>query len=370
LALLFGGKSGEHEVSIASANSIYNALDKSKYEVILIGIDKSGRWLLPIQSKVLTHSSNPLLVKLNKEKQTVSMVPFEAQNQLMPLEPNNSPSPVGMKFDVVMPVLHGTFGEDGTIQGLLELANIPYVGSGVLGSAVGMDKEVARRLLRDAGVPVVPFKTLKRHEFNKNPDATIAEVTKTFGFPHFVKPANMGSSVGVNKVKNEKEARAKYENAFAYDTKVLAEKGINARELEIAVLGNHEPKASCVGEVIPHHEFYSYEAKYVDENGADLKAPAEELSPELITKIQKYAIQAFKALECRGMARVDFFLDKDTGEIYLNEINTIPGFTKISMYPRLWEASGLPYSKLLDELIDLAVEIHKEKNSLKTSYEP
>jgi D-alanine-D-alanine ligase len=288
---------------------------------------------------------------------------------LVPVEGAGSVAPGSSAFDVIVPILHGTYGEDGTIQGLLELANIPYVGSGVLGSAVGMDKDVARRLMRDAGIPVVPFKTIRKSEFIASPEKVINDVVAELGLPHFVKPANAGSSVGVNKVKTKDAALAQYQNAFSYDTKVLAEKAINARELECSVLGNHFPKASCVGEVIPKHEFYSYEAKYIDENGADLKIPAE-ISPTVSARIQNLATQAFEILECRGMARVDFFMDKKTEELYLNEINTIPGFTKISMYPKMWEASGLKYSDLLDELIRLALEIHEEKSSLKRSYEP
>jgi D-alanine-D-alanine ligase len=309
-----------------------------------------------------------MLVKLNKEKETVSLVPFESKSQLLTVDGTSGRSLGTSSFDVIIPILHGTFGEDGTIQGLLELANIPYVGSGVLGSAVGMDKDVARRLLRDSGVPIVPFKTLRKNEFKANPKKIISEVIAEFGLPHFVKPANLGSSVGVNKVKTEGGALALYENSFSYDTKVLAEKAIDARELECSVLGNHFPKASCVGEVIPNHEYYSYEAKYIDENGADLKIPAV-ISPQISKRVQDLAVKAFEVLECRGMARVDFFLDKKTDELYLNELNTIPGFTKISMYPKMWEASGLKYSDLLDELIRLAVEAHEEKSSLKRSFE-
>ena len=349
--------------------SVYQALDKSKYEVTMVGIDKGGRWLLPDQTKLLSNSANPRLVKLNKEAGTVSLVPFESKQQLVPME-SQMPTTTPGAFDVVIPILHGTYGEDGTIQGLLELANIPYVGAGVLGSALGMDKDASRRLLQAGGIPVVQYRSIRRSEFNKNAQKIVDEVNAAFKLPYFVKPANAGSSVGVSKIKNQADAMAKIKAAFAYDTKVLVEQGVNARELEVSVLGNDEPKASIVGEIIPTHEFYSYEAKYIDENGAALKIPAENVTPELTKRLQELAVKAFKLLECRGLARVDFFLDRDTKELYLNEINTLPGFTKISMYPKLWEASGLPYAKLLDELIRLAQERHAEKNALKTSYDP
>lgn len=368
VGILFGGKSGEHEVSIVSATNVFNALDKNKYDVTLIGIDKTGRWLLPDQTVLLANSANPRLVKLNREQRAVSFVPFESEKSLVPV--NSDPSASGARFDVIVPILHGTYGEDGTIQGLLELSNLPYVGSGVLGSSVGMDKDVSKRLFAAAGIPVVPCKVLRRHEFAKRKDAMVDEVVRDLGLPFFVKPANMGSSVGVHKVKTREEAAKKIEDSFRYDTKILAEKGVAARELECAVLGNDEPKASIVGEIIPTHEFYSYEAKYLDENGAHLKIPAEGLPAAMTSKIQDLAVKAFRALELRGLARVDFFLDKNTGELFLNEVNTIPGFTQISMYPKLWMASGMTYAGLLDELIRLALEQHAEKNSLKTSFDP
>ncbi len=365
VAILFGGESGEHEVSIVSATSVFKALDKNKYDVSLIGIDKSGRWLLPQDTQLLAKSPNPRLIQLNKELQSVALTPYSSQTPVISLVGEQK----NQTFDVLIPILHGTNGEDGTIQGLLELTKIPYVGSGVLGSCVGMDKDVSRRLLAQAGIPVVPTLTLRRHEFQKNPEATIEQCIQKLGLPFFVKPANSGSSVGVHKIKTKAEAKEKFLDAFSFDTKVLAEQAVAARELECAVLGNHDPKASIIGEIIPNHEFYSYEAKYMDENGADLKIPAIGMTPELTQKLQTLAIQTFRCLELRGMARVDFFLDKNTGAIYLNEVNTIPGFTSISMYPKLWEASGLPYPKLLDQLIQLAIENKKEKLSLKTDYQ-
>lgn len=382
IAVIFGGKSGEHEVSISSAISVYNALDKSKYDVALIGIDKSGRWLMPSEARVLAHAENPRLLKLNQEKETFSLVPFESNRQLISVEEthtsssssSSTPAPANVqsdsKFDVIIPILHGPHGEDGTVQGLLELSNIPYVGSGVLGSSLGMDKDVSRRLLKADGIPVVPTIVVRKHEYTKNEEKIIEEAVTKFDFPFFVKPANMGSSVGVHKVNSVSEAAQKFANAFSFDNKILIEQAIDARELECSVLGNAEPEASIVGEIIPKHEFYSYEAKYIDENGASLEIPAKNITKEVIEQIRKLSIRAFKVLECSGLARVDFFLDRQSGQIYLNEINTIPGFTKISMYPKLWEASGKPYSQLLDELIELALERHAEKNSLKTSFEP
>jgi len=365
VAILFGGKSGEHEVSIVSATSVYKALDKSKYDVTLVGIDKDGRWLMPQDTQLLANTKNPRLIKLSQEQNTVALLPFKSASPLVAVTSSKAQS---SSFDVVIPLLHGTYGEDGTIQGLLELAQMAYVGSGVVGSSVGMDKDISRRLLAQAGIPVVPTLTIRKNDFLKSPKNFLQHAEKTLGLPFFVKPANSGSSVGVHKVKSLDEAMAKFEDAFAFDTKVLAEKAVSARELECAVLGNHDPKASIIGEIIPRHEFYTYEAKYIDENGADLKIPAENVSPDIIAKMQKLSIEAFKTLELRGLARVDFFLDKKTNELFLNEVNTIPGFTSISMYPKLWEASGVPYSQLLDELIRLAMEVRTERNELKTTY--
>ena len=369
VAILFGGKSGEHEVSIVSALSIYKALDKTKYEVTLVGLDKTGRWLLPDQAQMLAQSDNPRLIALNQAKNTVSLLPFQSDTTIVSVESSSSKNS-STKFDVILPILHGTYGEDGTVQGLLELANIPYLGSGVLGSSLCMDKDMAKRILRDAGIPIVPFLTVHKHQFKANAAKIIDDAIRKFGLPFFVKPANMGSSVGVHKVKTEKDAMTLLKDSFEYDTKVLIEQSIDARELEVAVLGNHDPQPSIVGEIIPRHEFYSYEAKYIDAEGADLKIPADKLSQEVADRVRNLAVEAFRALECAGLARVDFFLDQKTNKIYLNEVNTIPGFTSISMYPKLWEATGVPYAKLLDRLIELALERHGERNALKTTYEP
>jgi len=370
VALIFGGKSGEHEVSIVSAMSIYKALDKNKYDVQLVGIDKTGRWLLPKEIKGLVEAQNPRLIKLNEIKNSVCLLPFDAKEQLLPLsESGQTVTNASQHVDVFFPVLHGTYGEDGTIQGLLELANAPFVGSSVLGSAVGMDKDVAKRLLRDSGIPVVPFLCFKKFEFLKDAENILQKSENEFSYPYFVKPANMGSSVGVSKVKNKQDALKCFQLAFEYDTKVIVEQAIDGREIECSVLGNNFPQASVLGEVIPQAEFYDYKAKYIDADGAILKIPAEDIPDEIRLKIKNIAIHSFQVLELMGMARVDFFLDKKTHAIYVNEVNTIPGFTSISQYPKLWEASGLPYTKLLDRLIELALERHQDKNALKTTFE-
>jgi len=283
------------------------------------------------------------------------------------LEREKPGTPLG-KLDVIFPVLHGPYGEDGTVQGLLELADIPYVGAGVLGSAVGMDKDVQKRLLRGAGVPVVPFVVTTRARWSADA-VTVSAQACGLGLPLFVKPANLGSSVGITKVKAVDDLAAAVANALDYDNKVLIEKGIDAREIECAVLGNEDAQASVPGEICPKAEFYSYEAKYVDENGATLLIPAP-LTEAEATTVRKLAVQVFQLLDCAGMARVDFFLERGTGQWYVNELNSIPGFTTISMYPKLWEASGLPYRELIGRLIDLALERHAQRRGLKKSYTP
>lgn len=359
VGIIFGGKSTEHEVSLQSAKNVVVALDKEKYEPVLIGIDKTGRWLRSGGANYLLHSENPKLIALNKKTaQGMVLVPGE-EKQLMLLQGGEA----NQALDVVFPVLHGPLGEDGTMQGLLKLMDIPFVGPGVLGSAVGMDKDVQKRLLRDAGIPVAKFLTLRLRDKDT---ISFARVKKELGLPLFVKPANAGSSVGVSKVKSEADFRSGVEDALKYDSKILIEEGIDGREIECAVLGNEDPIASVPGEIKPNHEFYSYEAKYIDENGAVAEIPAK-LSAATMKKVQETAIAAFKTLECEGMARVDSFVTKD-GKVLVNEINTIPGFTKISMYPKLWEASGLPYSKLLDRLIELALARAKREKLLATNF--
>lgn len=358
VGILFGGKSAEHEVSLQSAKNVADAIDKNKYEVSLIGIDKSGRWLLPNQSQFLLNESNPKLIKLNNEnEQSVTLIP-QSGGELTNLTDVESRTSI----DVVFPILHGPFGEDGTVQGLLKLANIPFVGASVLGSAIGMDKDVMKRLLRDAGIPVAKFLV-----FKKGGAVDFETVSKELGLPLFIKPANLGSSVGVSKVKNKEEFDKAITDAFQYDTKILIEETIVGREIECSVLGNQDPIASVPGEILPSHEFYSYEAKYIDENGAALKIPAD-ISEKEKEQIQELAIKTFKTLECEGLGRVDFFL-KESGELVVIEINTIPGFTKISMYPQLWEASGISYTELIDRLLQLAIERFDREQGLKTAFD-
>jgi len=360
VGILFGGKSAEHEVSLQSAKNIVEAIDKDMYEVVLIGIDKQGHWYLNETSRFLLHAENPKLIALNRSSDNVVLVPSEKDNHLISLSTNQS---LG-RIDVVFPVLHGPFGEDGTVQGLLKLFDIPFVGAGVLGSAVGMDKDVMKRLLRDAGIPVPKFLVFHEHELGK---INFEQVSKHLGLPVFVKPANLGSSVGIHKIKDESQFKPALEDAFQYDTKILFEEFIQGREIECSVLGNENPLVSIPGEIIPQHEFYSYEAKYIDEKGARLVIPAR-LSSEVTKQIQSLALQSYKVLCCEGMARVDFFV-RDEKEIFISEINTIPGFTKISMYPKLWEASGIPYTELIDRLIQLALERFGRERKLKISYD-
>ncbi len=357
VALLFGGKSAEHEVSLRSAENVANAIDKDKYDVVLIGIDKSGKWLLGDSSTQLLDKTNPKLYKLNSSSSdSVALVP-QGGGAISNLTDTNSKTSI----DVVFPILHGPFGEDGTVQGLFKLANVPFVGAGVLGSAVGMDKDVMKRLLRDAGIPIGKFIALKHDE-----RVSFAQAKKELGLPLFIKPANMGSSVGVSKVETKKEFDSAIKQAFTFDTKILIEEFIKGREVECAVLGNENPIASVPGEVVVKDSFYSYETKYIDENGAIIEIPAK-VSKKTAKDIQKIAIKTFKALNCEGFGRVDCFLKKD-GKIIVNEINTIPGFTSISMYPKLWEASGMSYTKLIDRLIQLALERFEKEKRLKTSY--
>jgi D-alanine-D-alanine ligase len=355
VGILFGGKSAEHEVSLQSAKNIFSAIDKEKYAPILIGIDKSGVWHLHDEATFLLNESDPKYIKLSESKSTTALVP--ASNGTL----SNASIP---SLDVVFPILHGPFGEDGTVQGLLKLAHIPFVGASVLGSAIGMDKDVMKRLLRDARIPIGKFIALKSEE--KIP--SYEDIKKNIGIPCFIKPANLGSSVGVSKVHDEKEYSESIKNAFLYDSKILIEEYIKGRELECAVLGNENPEASIVGEIIPLHEFYSYEAKYIDSEGARVEIPAK-IPDEIMKKIQSIAIETFKVLSCEGLGRVDIFLT-DKNEIIVNEINTIPGFTKISMYPKLWKASGISYAELIDRLITLAIERFEKEQKIQTSYFP
>ncbi|WP_425058979.1 D-alanine--D-alanine ligase A [Sporomusa carbonis] len=360
VGILFGGRSTEHEVSLQSAKNIIDAIDKEKYNITLIGIDKTGHWYLNDSSRFLLNSNDPKYIALHTTDKDVVIVPGEERQKLLCISDRS----ISGTIDVVFPVLHGPYGEDGTVQGLLKLANIPFVGAGVLGSAVGMDKDVTKRLLRDAGIPIAKF--LVCHKWDRD-NFNFYEISRQLGLPLFVKPANAGSSVGVSKVKNEQQFIKAVQEAFEFDTKVLIEEFVEGREVECAVLGNENPIASSVGEIIAQQEFYSYEAKYIDENGAILEIPAK-LPDDIVKMIQELAVKTFKVLCCEGMARVDFFLTKDNKAI-VNEINTIPGFTKISMYPKLWEISGITYGELIDKLIQLALDRHAREQHLKTSYD-
>ena len=357
VAILCGGKSAEHEVSLQSAKNVAEAIDKDKYEILLIGIDKTGKWLLPDQSQFLLNANDPKLIALNrKNEERVALVP-QSGGTLTDFTNENSIAAI----DVVFPILHGPFGEDGTVQGLLKLAGVPFVGAGVLGAAVGMDKDVMKRLLRDAGIPIGKFLVFKQED-----PIDFERVSSELGLPFFIKPANLGSSVGVIKGKGREEFDKAFNNAFQYDTKIVIEEFIDGKEIECAVLGNQNPIASGVGEIIPSHEFYSYDAKYIDEHGASLEVPAK-ISDDVRERVRELAIKTFKTLSSEGLGRVDFFLKKDGGLI-VNEINTMPGFTKISMYPRLWEAAGISYSSLIDRLIELATERFERELKLKSSY--
>lgn len=353
VAILFGGKSAEHEVSVRSARSIAEAMDAKKYDVVLMGITKSGVWLPPHSPRALLAGKNASVS--SHQTQGVGLVP-EGAGELSGAH-KGPPDAI----DVVFPILHGPFGEDGTVQGVLRLANVPFVGAGVLGSAVGMDKDVMKRLLRDAGIPIPKFLVAR-------PESPVPfrQAKKELGLPLFVKPANLGSSVGISKVRNEKEFGKAVREALRFDTKVIIEEFIEGCEVECAVLGNEHPIASLPGELILKSEFYSYEAKYLEPDAMIPQIPAR-LPKTLIKKIQALAVKTFQTLSCEGMGRVDFFVTGG-GKIYVNEINTIPGFTSISMYPKLWEASGIPYAKLIDTLIELAIARFKKQQKLKTSY--
>ena len=357
--MVFGGRSGEHEVSLMSARSVMNALDRNKYDVIPMGITKHGEWVV---------AGDPL-AELEREA-------TEGRGRPAAWEP---PSRTALEdalgvcqhlagaVDVVFPVLHGPYGEDGTLQGLLEMANVPYVGSGVLGSALAMDKSLTKVVLRAKGLPVVDHDLVLRALWEEDAGGVVARLEDSIGYPCFVKPANLGSSVGVSKVHGRAELRDAVDLAGRYDRKVLVEKAVNAREIECSVLGNEHPEVSTLGEVVPQREFYDYVAKYHD-HGTQLVIPAD-LPPETEAEIKGLAVRAFVALDCAGMARADFFVCKDTSRVYVNELNTIPGFTSVSMYPKLWEASGLSYARLADRLIELALERYRDRVRNRTSYD-
>lgn len=393
VGVLFGGRSGEHEVSLLSATSILSAIDTDKYEVVPIGISKQGRWLAAAHAERLlkgepVHAPRHLRAGDPEATPTAAVLargeavivpPVPAESGPTSLVPVHTASPSAswapdqaVSVDVVFPVLHGTFGEDGTVQGLLELADIPYVGSGVLGSAAGMDKDVMKRLFREARLPIVAHVTVLRLDWESNPRRVRKAVEARLRYPVFVKPANLGSSVGVSKAHDAAELGPAIDEAARYDRKVLVEQGVGgkgrrAREIECSVLGNDEPQASVPGEIVPAKEFYDYAAKYLEE-GSRLVIPAQ-LSKAQAKLVREMAVRAFQAVDCAGLARVDFLMEPRSEKVYVNEINTMPGFTAISMYPKLWEASGVPYRELVDRLIRLAFERHAEKKRNRYSRE-
>lgn len=357
VALIFGGRSAEHEISLRSIKNVFEALDKSQFEAFLIGISKEGSWYHIPSAETLKKIMALSDKQLPKEVNPTSLICRNGKPAFCLLDKN-----ITFEVDVAFPVLHGTFGEDGTIQGLFKMMNLPFVGCGVLGSAVGMDKEIAKRLLTYASIPNAEYVVLTHH--NK---MNFHDIKNKLGLPFFIKPSSSGSSVGVHKIKSEADFEPKLKDAFQYDEKILAEEFIDGREIECSVMGlNESPEASLPGEIVPTHEFYSYEAKYLDDNGAKTEIPAK-LSPELIKKVQTIAIKTYQTLACDGLARVDFFIRKN-GDVYINEINTIPGFTSISMYPKMWEASGLGYSQLITQLIEFALIKGKRDNELFFSY--
>lgn len=362
LGIILGGRSGEHEVSLMSSRSVLAVLDRDKYEITEIGIDHEGTWwsgehVIDAMEKgntqglfrvfLLPEPGKTILYKRTVENGTETITPYT-------------------ELDVVFPVLHGTFGEDGTLQGFFEMADIAYVGAGVVGSSVGMDKSVFKDVMRANDIPVSEWIVCTRKDIESGIDEIIEQAEALTSYPMFVKPANLGSSVGITKVKNRSDLYEGLMEAARYDRRILVERGINAREIEISVLGNENPKASTPGEIVPSDEFYSYNAKYLD-GESELFIPAP-VSDDLIEKVKELAVKTYKAIDCAGMARVDFLLDKDSSELYINEVNTIPGFTSISMYPKLWDASGLPYPALIDELIELALDRKRERNKSKRTF--
>ena len=365
VGIIFGGRSGEHEVSLRSARSVMDALDKTRYEILPIGITKEGRW-------IAGENALPALKEGGREVNPAALLGEPREKALMSIEPGDEVGSLRLHsvatVDVIFPVLHGPYGEDGTVQGLLELADIPYVGSGVVGSAVGMDKAIFKAVMQSHGIPVVPYQLVLRSEWESEPDAVITRVEAALSYPLFAKPANMGSSVGVSKARDREDLIVALNKASRYDRRLIVEQGVvDAREIEVSVLGNGRPIASVPGEVVPGDEFYSYQDKYVNDD-AQLLIPAP-LSEELAEEARAVAVHAYRAIDAAGLARVDFLLEKVSGKLWLNELNTIPGFTSISMYPKLWEATGVPYSELIDRLIQLALERHADKCRNQTSYD-
>ncbi|MFZ7102628.1 MAG: D-alanine--D-alanine ligase family protein [Peptococcaceae bacterium] len=357
VGLLFGGRSGEHEVSLNSANAIVRSLNKEKYDVIPIGIGKNGVWYAPVEEDDIKNFSSDKY--LGSE---VALLP-QPDTKLIALRPNREP----IRLDMIFPIIHGTYGEDGTLQGLLDLATIPYVGAGVLGSAVGMDKVLMKKIFAYHNLPQVNFTYVYRKDIEENINGALEKIINKIAFPMFIKPANLGSSVGIGKAKNIDQLTEALLEAGKYDRKVVIEEGKEVREIEVSILGNDNPAVSMPGEIIPCNEFYDYKAKYIDDKSI-LEIPAK-LPPEIISQLQNLAVEAYQALDCAGLARLDFFLCKNTGRLYINEINTLPGFTAISMYPKLWEFSGIKMEQLLDQLISLAFSRHREICKNKTNYD-
>jgi D-alanine-D-alanine ligase len=379
VGVLYGGRSGEHEVSLASAAAVLANLDRTRYDPIPIRIDRDGRWAIAERPPTAMSAADVIqqarieAARPARASREVHLVARPSAETILSIDRRDSARDTpdqsivtGLNLDVIFPVLHGPYGEDGTIQGLLELANVPYVGAGVLASAVGMDKALMKVVFAANGLPVGPYRTLLRHVWERDRDAAAAEIESALGYPVFVKPANLGSSVGISKAGDHAALVDAVDLAGTFDRKIVVEAAIpGAREIECAVLGNDEPEASIPGEVIPSREFYDYEAKYLD-SGSVVQIPAD-LTPDAAAAIQRLSIRAFQAIDCAGMARVDFLVERATGTIYVNEVNTIPGFTTISMYAKLWEASGLPYPALIERLVTLALERHAEKQRLRTT---
>jgi D-alanine-D-alanine ligase len=377
--VLYGGRSGEHEVSLASAAAVFANLDRARYEPIAIRIDKEGRWAIADRPPTAMSAADVIeqarleAARPVRSGREVHLVARPSEETILSIDRRTADARdggqavvTGLNLDVIFPVLHGPYGEDGTIQGLLELANVPYVGAGVLASAVGMDKALMKLVFSARALPVCPYRVVPRHEWTADRAAIAADLERSLHYPMFVKPANLGSSVGISKAKDLASLEAGMDLAGSYDRKIVVEAAVaEAREIECAVLGNDEPVASVAGEVVPSREFYDYEAKYIDD-GSKVYIPAD-LPAAALAEVQRLSIAAFRAIDCAGMARVDFLLERSTGAIYLNEVNTIPGFTTISMYSKLWAASGLDYPALLDKLIALALERHAEKQQLRTS---
>jgi len=364
VGLVFGGRSGEHDVSLASARSVMANLDPRKYEVIPLGITKDGTWLLGDEPLRMLAPGTQAASAPADHTTAVTLTGDPTVRRLIPLQ-GNEPLHDNGALDVIFPVLHGTYGEDGTLQGLLEMANVPYVGCGVLGAALGMDKEKMKMVFAAVGLPNVEYFVCRRNEWERSPATVMNVVEQSLGYPCFVKPVNLGSSVGINKAHNRAELEHAIQVAAEYDRKIIIERGINCREVECAVLGNDEPVASVVGEVISSGEFYDYNAKYLDGKSQTI-IPAD-LSQATAEEVRRQAVRAFLATDLSGLARVDFFIERETGKVYINEVNTLPGFTEISMYPKLWLASGLPYPQLLDRLIELAIERHTDRQRNRTS---